>query len=109
MASRMPSCLDRKRDRKSTRLNSSHHGISYAVFCLKKQKPVRPHAMRSPSRLDMCAHLSLRPGEIRAPRHDDKNKNRDLYDRNDEEPFFFLYLAAPPASSSLSHSTPFQK
>src|SRR6202167_5730618 len=24
------------RDRKSTRLNSSHHGISYAVFCLKK-------------------------------------------------------------------------
>src|SRR5574338_1231002 len=25
-------------DRKSTRLNSSHHGISYAVFCLKKKK-----------------------------------------------------------------------
>src|SRR6202167_3483961 len=24
-------------DRKSTRLNSSHHGISYAVFCLKKR------------------------------------------------------------------------
>src|ERR1039458_3671864 len=27
-----------KRDRKSTRLNSSHLGISYAVFCLKKKK-----------------------------------------------------------------------
>src|SRR5262245_62714346 len=26
-----------KRDRKSTRLNSSHLGISYAVFCLKKK------------------------------------------------------------------------
>src|SRR5574337_1472636 len=26
------------RDRKSTRLNSSHHSISYAVFCLKKKK-----------------------------------------------------------------------
>src|SRR5574337_296080 len=25
-------------DRKSTRLNSSHHSISYAVFCLKKKK-----------------------------------------------------------------------
>src|SRR5574337_1743788 len=25
------------RDRKSTRLNSSHHSISYAVFCLKKK------------------------------------------------------------------------
>src|SRR3712207_7873338 len=27
-----------KRDRKSTRLNSSHANISYAVFCLKKKK-----------------------------------------------------------------------
>src|SRR3712207_8643369 len=26
-------------DRKSTRLNSSHANISYAVFCLKKKKP----------------------------------------------------------------------
>src|SRR6202167_509089 len=40
MASRMPSCLrsEERRDRKSTRLNSSHHGISYAVFCLKETK-----------------------------------------------------------------------
>src|SRR2546430_9968716 len=29
---------DRQRDRKSTRLNSSHSQISYAVFCLKKKK-----------------------------------------------------------------------
>src|SRR5207253_3518942 len=28
--------LQRRRDRKSTRLNSSHVAISYAVFCLKK-------------------------------------------------------------------------
>src|SRR5438067_3109630 len=28
----------RQRDRKSTRLNSSHVSISYAVFCLKKKK-----------------------------------------------------------------------
>src|SRR5258705_4799541 len=28
-------------DRKSTRLNSSHLGISYAVFCLKKKKEQR--------------------------------------------------------------------
>src|SRR2546430_5984076 len=28
------------RDRKSTRLNSSHSQISYAVFCLKKKKPI---------------------------------------------------------------------
>src|SRR3712207_8999112 len=30
------------RDRKSTRLNSSHANISYAVFCLKKQKTELP-------------------------------------------------------------------
>src|SRR5262245_64110669 len=29
--------VDAGRDRKSTRLNSSHLGISYAVFCLKKK------------------------------------------------------------------------
>src|SRR6266705_5966143 len=34
------SCPDRNRsqDRKSTRLNSCHRTISYAVFCLKKKK-----------------------------------------------------------------------
>src|SRR3712207_7307668 len=30
--------LHRRGDRKSTRLNSSHANISYAVFCLKKKK-----------------------------------------------------------------------
>src|SRR5687768_18125275 len=32
-----PSCRPRGGDRKSTRLNSSHGYISYAVFCLKKK------------------------------------------------------------------------
>src|SRR2546430_7501792 len=32
--------LHRKPDRKSTRLNSSHSQISYAVFCLKKKKNI---------------------------------------------------------------------
>src|SRR5258707_2896369 len=31
-------CFWVRRDRKSTRLNSSHANISYAVFCLKKKK-----------------------------------------------------------------------
>src|SRR5256885_5383789 len=34
-------------DRKSTRLNSSHLVISYAVFCLKKKK-IRTHSTTSP-------------------------------------------------------------
>src|SRR2546427_8189322 len=37
-------------DRKSTRLNSSHSQISYAVFCLKKKKKKKqePHSRRKP-------------------------------------------------------------
>src|SRR2546430_7783190 len=38
-SSRHPGRVGAK-DRKSTRLNSSHSQISYAVFCLKKKKPV---------------------------------------------------------------------
>src|SRR3712207_9520430 len=40
----------RRTDRKSTRLNSSHANISYAVFCLKKKKTkysyLTPHTIR---------------------------------------------------------------
>src|SRR5262245_65338654 len=32
-------------DRKSTRLNSSHLGISYAVFCLKKKKKTKSNKL----------------------------------------------------------------
>src|SRR2546430_9676554 len=35
-------------DRKSTRLNSSHSQISYAVFCLKKKKNNDQHSQMSP-------------------------------------------------------------
>src|SRR2546428_5753058 len=37
------------RDRKSTRLNSSHDQISYAVFCLKKKKILRGPRAGGPS------------------------------------------------------------
>src|SRR3712207_7117407 len=36
----------RLQDRKSTRLNSSHANISYAVFCLKKKKNYRPRTLQ---------------------------------------------------------------
>src|SRR5688572_32402311 len=35
--------LCRQQDRKSTRLNSSHSQISYAVFCLKKKNKITLH------------------------------------------------------------------
>src|SRR5438309_4430411 len=51
-------------DRKSTRLNSSHSSISYAVFCLKKKKKKKTHTSRSVldfafSPCPTVGHLSL--------------------------------------------------
>src|SRR5947199_6343849 len=43
------------RDRKSTRLNSSHLGISYADFCLKKKKDT-PRAAEGPGASDPGRH-----------------------------------------------------
>src|SRR5256885_13295196 len=55
-----------KRDRKSTRLNSSHLVISYAVFCLKKKNHIqrqlyylRANRSRRPSDYDVHHHLAL--------------------------------------------------
>src|SRR5258708_29695626 len=45
----LPSRRDPYRDRKSTRLNSSHQIISYAVFCLKKKKTHKQHATLPPT------------------------------------------------------------
>src|SRR5690606_41882371 len=42
------------RDRKSTRLNSSHVKISYAVFCLKKKTHLRGHEAPPPTRDDIA-------------------------------------------------------
>src|SRR5262245_6488411 len=47
------------RDRKSTRLNSSHLGISYAVFCLKKKKTLAAFAAAIVAR-----HVGLGPGLV---------------------------------------------
>src|SRR5258707_4733415 len=41
------------RDRKSTRLNSSHANISYAVFCLKKKK-------KHYAPICMCRHIPVK-------------------------------------------------
>src|SRR3712207_7543878 len=50
-------------DRKSTRLNSSHANISYAVFCLKKKKHDKPlRCLRPPlsvGRTQAAIHLDV--------------------------------------------------
>src|SRR5690625_2450311 len=51
-------------DRKSTRLNSSHVAISYAVFCLKKKNPRNPG-----SAVRQAAHEPVLHGEDGGERH----------------------------------------
>src|SRR2546430_12531423 len=72
---RSPALLTLTSDRKSTRLNSSHSQISYAVFCLKKKKelthsvirPVLGHGAEPPIGAtvghgsEQVPHLSLLP------------------------------------------------
>src|SRR2546430_9792575 len=57
-------------DRKSTRLNSSHSQISYAVFCLKKKKEpaVIPAMLAASSILSQSATLTFGPCRWQAPR-----------------------------------------
>src|SRR2546426_2656583 len=50
--------LENRSDRKSTRLNSSHLVISYAVFCLKKKK----------NRLDVTLHDATGMSDLQSSR-----------------------------------------
>src|SRR5438067_3664677 len=45
-------------DRKSTRLNSSHVSISYAVFCLKKKSIEHALALREPQHVERANELA---------------------------------------------------
>src|SRR2546421_8026046 len=53
---RLPSRCRTTKDRKSTRLNSSHDQISYAVFCLKKKKASK--AISAPTETTSLAALT---------------------------------------------------
>src|SRR2546428_8953456 len=62
-ATRARAALDtllKRADRKSTRLNSSHDQISYAVFCLKKKKNLK-HSNRHTD------HVCILTSNLRAP------------------------------------------
>src|SRR2546427_5904283 len=49
----------RRLDRKSTRLNSNHSQISYAVFCLKKKKKLKPPGHYITQHASLEAHKEL--------------------------------------------------
>src|SRR5256885_10220289 len=62
LSCRAPPPLSARRpapDRKSTRLNSSHLVISYAVFCLKKKKYYVAESTSRPPDLHHAAHFAV--------------------------------------------------
>src|SRR5438105_5491775 len=63
-----------ERDRKSTRLNSSHEWISYAVFCLKKKKEQNQHAVR-PTAATQVRHVT-KPRTLRESQDSQNSQNR---------------------------------
>src|ERR1035441_2573152 len=91
-------------DRKSTRLNSSHLGISYAVFCLKK-KISRAQAV--------FAGETLSPSSGYSEDHHRKAEGASVamkisQDVLDRRLIFFLNRAAPPGSSPFLLNGPFR-
>src|SRR6516162_6587631 len=85
------------RDRKSTRLNSSHLVISYAVFCLKKKSTKQPH--REPGQRGVRTRRGV------------ENDFRPLRSAGVLERvlvFFFLMIRRPPRSTLFPYTTLFR-
>src|ERR1039457_2392784 len=96
-------------DRKSTRLNSSHLVISYAVFCLKKKKKKeRLRAVHTGAVGDQCSHrLAVRVVWCHIVR------SRLCAPRCSPLPscgyfFFFLMIRRPPRSTLFPYTTLFR-
>src|SRR6266498_615754 len=85
-----------RRDRKSTRLNSRHVRISYAVFCLKKKKR-QPGGLLDPLRTGswcLCARNPLQDAAL--------DRAREGFF------FFFLMIRRPPRSTLFPYTTLFR-
>src|SRR3954466_745004 len=95
-------------DRKSTRLNSSHTIISYAVFCLKKQKSeASPGPARAP-RIH-CRPYRTGPVRSRCPRALSAAPSvTHARHRAAEGLLFFLMIRRPPRSTLFPYTTLFR-
>src|SRR6266540_632677 len=96
-------------DRKSTRLNSSHITISYAVFCLKKKKRDRRRTRegRAPNTL----HRQRRSADPARPLRRGGARGRLPRPRRRVTPrrrFFFLMIRRPPRSPLFPYTTLFR-
>src|ERR1039458_9732616 len=99
----------KRRDRKSTRLNSSHLGISYAVFCLKKKKTDRPESPRTARATRHVASTRPRRGAAATTGKSQRGQS------SGSQPqcstlyfFFFLMIRRPPRSTLFPYTTLFR-
>src|SRR6266581_1340768 len=91
-----------RRDRKSTRLNSSHPSISYAVFCLKKKKTCADSPLPGRCVQARAQHPPL-PDVERGG--DGGGDGRGLPRHS---LFFFLMIRRPPRSTLFPYTTLFR-
>src|ERR1039458_6492422 len=96
-------------DRKSTRLNSSHLGISYAVFCLKKKNKyfniAKEHSAAVYSSLALLVSQRRRRQRRRRARPD-RGLAASLWFSSHF--FFFLMIRRPPRSTLFPYTTLFR-
>src|ERR1022692_2089625 len=96
-------------DRKSTRLNSSHLVISYAVFCLKKKKRHRHHRRLSSLSRDRGTQATAEAGAGLGARLLTASRSVQIVSRI---PivfcFFFLMIRRPPRSTLFPYTTLFR-
>src|ERR1017187_4790071 len=105
----IPELVVKHPDRKSTRLNSSHRCISFAVFCLKKNKQDMLTSTGHPS-----AHREFirpttrgtRPGTVRGTWGDRVPDARGR--AGDHLPPFFTMIWRPPRSTLFPYTTLFR-
>src|SRR6266536_2126443 len=94
------------RDRKSTRLNSSHEWISYAVFCLKKKRAGLLHHRATAGQPPVLGHSRHHgaPAHHRASSGARSDRRRPL-GREPPALFFFLMVRPPPRSTLFPYTT----
>src|SRR3954462_1341510 len=96
------------RDRKSTRLNSSHTIISYAVFCLKKSSTRRAARSRLSPQVPPSSNAGcLPPVSVPPPRLHPSNR-RGFTPAGVTPAVFFFNDGAPPEISPLPFPHAFQ-
>src|ERR1022692_1097014 len=96
-------------DRKSTRLNSSHLVISYAVFCLKKKKKQKRHIQQRSWAKAHCDRVCRTPHVPAVPSR--TTHHSPLFCCPSGLPlvfFFFLMIRRPPRSTLFPYTTLFR-